>query len=67
MADIAMLMAEEYEKMMKKMSSDHENLELVPSSTVVSEVWKKRPRLTKLVHEPKSKIGHATINGLFSA
>ncbi|CAH1424226.1 unnamed protein product [Lactuca virosa] len=62
MADIAMLMAEEYEKMMKKMSSDHEDLELLSSSTVVSGMWLKRPRLNKLVHEPKSKIGLATIN-----
>lgn len=64
-----MLMAEEYEKMMKKMStslSDHnEDLgdhQLYSSSSV----WVKKPKLKKLVHEPKSKIGHATINGLFS-
>lgn len=66
-----MLMAEEYEKMMimKKMSSDHEDLELLPLSTMGSGLWwmKKRPRMNKLVHEPKSKIGVATINGFFSA
>ncbi|KAI3511683.1 hypothetical protein L1887_18840 [Cichorium endivia] len=69
MADIALLMAEEYQKIMKKMSSDHEDLELLPSSTVTvsSGLWMKRPRFNKLVHEPKSKIGLATINGLFSA
>ena len=67
MTDVAMLMAEEYEKMTKKMSSDHEDLESLSSSTVVSGVWMKRPRLNKLVHDPKSKIGLATINGFFSA
>ena len=67
MADIAMLMAEEYEKMMKKMSSDH-NEDLGDHQFYSSSsVWIiKKPKLKKLVHEPKSKIGHATINGLFS-
>ncbi|KAI3669354.1 hypothetical protein L6452_40587 [Arctium lappa] len=65
MAEIAMLMAEEYEKMMKKMSSDHEDVaESLPCSS--TGVWIKRPRLKKLVHEPKSNIGIATINGFFS-
>ncbi|KAI3511684.1 hypothetical protein L1887_18841 [Cichorium endivia] len=48
MADIALLMAEEYEKIMKKMSSDHEDLELLPSSTVSYGLWMKRPRFNKL-------------------
>ncbi|KAI3725663.1 hypothetical protein L1987_65454 [Smallanthus sonchifolius] len=63
MADIAMLMAEEYEKMMmkkKKMSNDNVELESTTG------VWIKKPRFKKLVHEPKSKIGRATINGFFS-
>ncbi|KAK1432375.1 hypothetical protein QVD17_09271 [Tagetes erecta] len=69
MADIAMLMAEEYEKMMKKKMSttidkyDDDLEHMLPSTT---SVWIKRPRFKKLVHEPKSKIGSATINGFFS-
>ncbi|KAJ0534148.1 hypothetical protein HanIR_Chr09g0416481 [Helianthus annuus] len=65
MADIAMLMAEEYEKMMKKkLQNDNDDLELLPSYS--TGIWIKRPRFKKLVHEPKSNIGRATINGLFS-
>ncbi|KAL8231861.1 hypothetical protein R6Q57_001639 [Mikania cordata] len=73
MAEIAMLMAEEYERMMKKMTTDHhDDLESLTSSSsststsTSSGVWMKMPRLKKLVHEPKSNIGLATINGFFS-
>ncbi|KAK9069459.1 hypothetical protein SSX86_011363 [Deinandra increscens subsp. villosa] len=67
MADVAMLMAEEYEKMMKmkKTSSG----DLLESSSSSCGVWLKKGLSLKkslLVHEPKSKIGLATINGFFS-
>ncbi|KAL8251631.1 hypothetical protein R6Q59_035324 [Mikania micrantha] len=73
MAEIAMLMAEEYERMMKKMmtTDHHDDLESLTASSssstsTSSGVWMKMPRLKKLVHEPKSNIGLATINGFFS-
>ncbi|KAK9075513.1 hypothetical protein SSX86_003837 [Deinandra increscens subsp. villosa] len=69
MADVAMLMAEEYEKMMKMKKTSSGDLLESSSSSFSCGVWMKKGLSLKkslLVYEPKSKIGLATINGFFS-
>ncbi|XVF15125.1 hypothetical protein REPUB_Repub09cG0122400 [Reevesia pubescens] len=76
MADIAMLVAEEYERRVKisrtKVGAETEEINLVSCVAVFAEMVKskigqKKIEVLKLALVPKSQIGVAAFNGAFSA
>ncbi|EOX92225.1 hypothetical protein QQP08_003679 [Theobroma cacao] len=76
MADIAMLVAEEYERRVRnsrsKVGAEKQEIDLVSCVAVLaqrmkSKVGEGRIEVVKLALEPKSQIAVAAFNGAFSA
>ncbi|XVE86714.1 hypothetical protein DITRI_Ditri18aG0055800 [Diplodiscus trichospermus] len=76
MADIAILVAEEYERRVRisrnKVGSEKQEINLVSSVAILaqklkSKIGQERIEVLKLALEPKSQIGVAAFNGAFSA
>ncbi|KAE9449965.1 hypothetical protein C3L33_18142, partial [Rhododendron williamsianum] len=81
MADIAMLVAEEYERRVKnsrKIGGENEEIDLFSSVSVLARgvewsswinrnIGEEKMELVKKAMEPRSQIGVAAVNGFFSA
>ena len=76
MADIAMLVAEEYERRVRisrsKVGAEKQDINLVSCVAVLvqkvkSKIGQERIEVVKLALEPKSQIGIEAFNGAFSA
>ena len=76
MADIAMLVAEEYERRVRisrnKVGAEKQEINLVSCVAVLAQkvkikIGEEGIEVVKLVLEPKSQIGVAAFNGAFSA
>ncbi|OMP02507.1 hypothetical protein COLO4_11043 [Corchorus olitorius] len=76
MADIAMLVAEEYERRVRNsrkiLGAESQEIDLVSCAAVLAQriknkIGEHRIEVVKLALEPKSQIGAAAFNGAFSA
>ncbi|XVF17165.1 hypothetical protein REPUB_Repub10bG0095900 [Reevesia pubescens] len=76
MADIAMLVAEEYERRVRvsgnKVGAEKQEINLVASLAILAQkvkikIGQERIEVVKLALEPRSQIGVAAFNGAFSA
>ncbi|XWS33272.1 hypothetical protein CRYUN_Cryun22dG0067400 [Craigia yunnanensis] len=76
MADIAMLVAEEYERRVRisrsKVGAENQEINLVSCVAVLaqevkSKIGQERIEVVKLALQPKSQIGVAAFDGAFSA